>query len=101
MAEGRARHLKSDVTDPYSAGMEKHGLNPLAEKAMGAVGVDISREASKVVADLATRDFDRVVVVCGDAHETCACLPGKAQVVHVGFDDPPRLAAALDHTQKE
>ena len=30
MAEGWARHLKGDVIEPYSAGIEKHGMNPHA-----------------------------------------------------------------------
>ncbi len=93
MAEGWARHLKADVLEPFSAGIEKHGLNPLAVKAMAEVGVDISQPESKIVADLPTMDFDYVVTVCGHAHETCPYFPGKAKVIHLGFDDPPRLAA--------
>lgn len=34
MAEGWARHLKSGLVEPYSAGIETHGLNPLAVKVM-------------------------------------------------------------------
>jgi arsenate reductase (thioredoxin) len=92
MAEGWARHLKSDVIDPYSAGIETHGLNPNAVKVMAEAGVDISRHRSKNVADLKDVPFDYVVTVCGQAHETCPMFPGKAKIVHVGFDDPPRLA---------
>jgi len=36
MAEGWARHLKNDVLEPYSAGIETHGLNPNAVKVMAA-----------------------------------------------------------------
>lgn len=36
--------------------------------------------------------FDHVVTVCGQAHEPCALFPGRTNVIHVGFDDPPRLA---------
>ena len=36
--------------------------------------------------------FDYVVTVCGNAQESCPVFPGKTKVVHVGFDDPPRLA---------
>jgi arsenate reductase len=93
MAEGWARHLKGDVLEAFSAGIEKHGLNPLAVKAMADANVDISAHQSKVVADLPTTDFDYVVTVCGHAHETCPRFPGRAKVVHVGFDDPPKLAA--------
>lgn len=93
MAEGWARHLKGDAIDAYSAGIETHGLNPLAVKVMAEAGVDISRQRSKKVDELEAVDFDYVVTVCGHANESCPMwLSGKAKVVHVGFDDPPALA---------
>jgi len=33
-----------------------------------------------------------VVTVYGAAHEFCPVFSGQTKVVHVGFDDPPRLA---------
>lgn len=92
MAEGWARHLKADVIEAYSAGIEKHGLNPNAVKVMSEAGVDISQHRSKLLRDLEGVDFDYVVTVCGNAHESCPLFPGPTRVVHVGFDDPPRLA---------
>ena len=92
MAEGWARHLKGDVIEPYSAGIETHGLNPLAVKVMAEAGVDISAHRSKTVADVRGIAFDYVVTVCDHAHESCPLFPGKAKIVHAGFDDPPRLA---------
>lgn len=94
MAEGWARALKSDVIEPYSAGIEKHGMNPYAVKAMAEAGVDISGQYSKLVSELGDLDFDYVVTVCGNAHESCPVFSGRAKIVHAGFDDPPRLAAA-------
>ncbi len=103
MAEGWARHLKSDCIEPYSAGIETHGLNPNAVRVMAEAGVDISGHRSKHVADLKHVLFDYVITVCDHAHESCPLFAGRAKVVHVGFDDPPRLAkeakteqAALD-----
>lgn len=92
MAEGWARHLKSDCVEPYSAGIETHGLNPNAVKVMAEAGVDISGHYSKHLDELKDIDFDYVVTVCDSAHESCPMFPGKTKVVHVGFDDPPRLA---------
>ncbi|UCF36792.1 MAG: arsenate reductase ArsC [Acidobacteriota bacterium] len=92
MAEGWARHLKSATIEAYSAGIETHGMNPNAVKVMAEAGVDISSQHSKNVADLLEIPFDYVITVCGHAHETCPVFPGQATVVHVGFDDPPRLA---------
>jgi arsenate reductase len=93
MAEGWARHLKGDVIEPYSAGIATHGLNPDAVRVMAEAGVDISGQRSKHVDELRSIEFDLVVTVCGHAHESCPVFSGKARVIHVGFDDPPRLAA--------
>jgi len=92
MAEGWARHLKGDVIEAYSAGIETHGLNPNAVKVMAEAGVDISGHRSKLVDELKDVEFDYVVTVCDNAHEFCPLFPGKTKVVHVGFDDPPRMA---------
>ncbi len=92
MAEGWARKLKADLIDAYSAGVEPHGMNPRAVKAMAEAGVDVLGHTSKHVNELAEVPFDYVVTVCDHAHETCPVFPGRTKVVHVGFDDPPRLA---------
>jgi arsenate reductase len=92
MAEGWAKHLKSDAIDAYSAGTDPHGLNALAVKAMGEAGVDISAHTSKQPDDLGI-GFDFVVTVCDAANESCPAFPAKTRVVHVGFEDPPKLAA--------
>ena len=93
MAEGWARHLKGDQIEPYSAGIEAHGLNPDAVRVMAEAGVDISGQRSKHVDELRGIPFDYVITVCGHAHEHCPVFPGKAKIVNVSFDDPPRLAA--------
>jgi arsenate reductase len=92
MAEGWARNLKSDVINAYSAGIETHGLNPLAVKAMAEAGVDISNQKSQHIDEFKETKLDFVVTVCDRAAESCPIFPGKARVVHHGFDDPPRLA---------
>jgi arsenate reductase len=97
MAEGWARELKGNVIHAYSAGIETHGLNPRAVKVMAEAGVDISGQASKTVEDLKAVDFDYVITVCGHANETCPMwLQGRAKAIHVGFDDPPKLAETVE-----
>ena len=93
MAEGLARHRHGDAIHVASAGIEKHGLNPLAVRAMAEVGIDISGHTSKTVDDLGDAEFDLVITVCGHADETCPAFPGGTRVIHQGFDDPPKLAA--------
>jgi arsenate reductase len=91
MAEGWTRHLKGEWIEPYSAGIETHGLNPDAVRVMAEEGVNISRQHSKHVDELRGIDFDYVVTVCGHASENCPLFPGRTRVVHVGFNDPPSL----------
>ncbi len=107
MAEGWAKHLKSAEIDAYSAGIEKHGLNPRAVRVMAEAGVDIADHSSKTVDELPVQHFDYVITLCGHANETCPLFTGGARKIHVGFDDPPALAmnapteeAALSHYRR-
>jgi len=103
MAEGWAKALKSDVIDAYSAGVSPHGMNKLAIESMREVGVDITSHHSKHLNELLDAGvvFDVVVTVCGHANENCPIFPGKTRVVHVGFDDPPKLAKDAGATTDE
>ena len=96
MAEGWAKALKKEQIVAYSAGIKKHGLNPFAVKSMAEVGVDISKQESKLIDELPMKTFDWVITLCGHADETCPFFPSKR--IHVGFDDPPKLTehAATD-----
>jgi len=92
MAEGWARHLKGEVIDPYSAGIETHGLNESAVKVMAEAGVDISKQYSKHFDQLNDIQFDWVITVCDSGYESCPIFPGKVKRFHISFDDPPKLA---------
>jgi arsenate reductase len=93
MAEGWAHHLKGELLVAYSAGTHPKSLDPLAVQVMADVGIDLSTQRAKSLADVEHLPFDYVVTVCSEAHETCPVFPGRARVVHRSFDDPPRLAA--------
>lgn len=95
MAEGWVRALKADTIEAYSAGIEIHGLNPSAVRIMAEAGVDISKNLSQTIDEFRDAVLDVVITVCGHAHETCPWFPPKCRVIHVGFDDPPKLAKEL------
>ena len=101
MAEGWARQLKAGAIEAYSAGVEPCGLSHRAVEVMAEVGVDISGQRSKHVDELKGIEFDYVVTVCDHAHEHCPVFPGRTRVMHVGFDDPPRLAKDAKTEQEE
>jgi arsenate reductase len=92
MAEGWTRHLKNDQIKAYSAGVEPHGIDPRAVKVMAEVGIDISGQASKHVDTLQGIEFDYVITLCDQANESCPLFFGKTRRLHMGFDDPPKLA---------
>lgn len=99
MAEGWGKSLKSEKFNFFSAGTRKHGLNPFAVKVMSEVGVDISNHESNTTDELAPNIMDVVFTVCSDAHETCPIFPG-GRVIHVGFDDPPRLTKEMSDEEE-
>lgn len=88
IAEGWARHLKSDVIEPYSAGVSPGTLNTRAVNVMAEAGVDISAHRPKHVDALLGIDFDYVVTVCDNAREQCPVFPGRTRHIHKRFEDP-------------
>jgi arsenate reductase len=98
MAEGFGTHLKGSQYTFYSAGTKTHGLNPRAVQVMKEVGIDISTRTSKTP-DMIPQKMDVVFTVCSDAHDTCPFLPGVT-VIHVGFDDPPRLTKNMTNEEE-
>lgn len=100
MAEGLCRHFRGDLIESYSAGIERHGLNPLAVAVMLEIGIDISGHRSKTTDDLGSSEFDYVVTVCDHASENCPFFPAVTKVIHRGFDDPPKLAASAANEEE-
>lgn len=95
MAEAWARHLKGDLYEVFSAGIEAHGLNPNMVKVMAEAGIDVSGQTSDLVTRYLDAGLDVVVSVCGHADENCPVFPGQVRRVHRPFDDPPKLAREL------
>jgi len=100
MAEGFANNLKGDKIEAYSAGIEKHALNPNTVKVMAETDINISGHKSKHVRDILNIEFDYVVMVCDHASQNCPIFPGQTKVVHRGFDDPPILAQDAETEQE-
>jgi arsenate reductase len=93
MAEGWARALLGDRVEPYSAGTAPAPVDPRAIEVMREAGVDLSRHRSKPLDEVENTAFDWVITVCDRANARCPVFPGAVRRLHVGFDDPPRLAA--------
>ena len=89
-AEGFAKKYLSDRYVVYSAGMEAHGINPLAVKVMKEVGIDISSQTSDVIDKELFQNAHMIITLCDDAKESCPTIPSHVKHVHWGFDDPAK-----------
>jgi arsenate reductase len=88
MAEALLRQLGGPRFEPFSAGTEPKGVNPLTLRALAAAGIDASGARSKSVAEFLDEPFHYVVTVCDRARESCPLFPGSHEALHWGFDDP-------------
>jgi arsenate reductase (thioredoxin) len=93
MAEGWARTLWPRSIEPHSAGIEAHGLDPIAVRVMAESDVDISGQRSKPIRELRELDFDAVVTLSDRVRRLCPAFWTRARAIHVGLPSPPRLAA--------
>ena len=92
MAEGLLRHVGGTRYEVFSAGTKSVGVNPLAIEAMREVGIDISTQRSKSVAEFAGQEFTTVITVCDNAAEECPVFPGAPQRVHWSLRDPASVS---------
>lgn len=90
MAEGWAKKHLGDEWDVKSAGLEAHGLNPNAVKAMKETEIDISHQTSDVIDQEILNHADLIVTLCGHAADNCPVTPPHIKRVHWGFDDPAK-----------
>lgn len=90
MAEGYLRHFANGKADIYSAGVETHGVNPIAIAIMKEDGIDISNHFSNHIDEYSEIDFDFVITVCDNAKERCPFFPSKAKKFHHNFPDPAK-----------
>ncbi len=90
MAEGWGKKYLGEEWQVLSAGIEAHGVNPNAVKAMNEVGIDISNQTSDIIDPQILNNADFVVTLCGDAADKCPMTPPHIKRDHWGFDDPAK-----------
>lgn len=92
MAEGLLRHFWGERFEALSAGTEATRVHPQAVRTMAELGIDISGQRSKGLADLPSRRMDFVVTVCDRAREACPYVPARIRGLHASFDDPASMS---------
>lgn len=101
MAEGYLRYFAADKAEVYSAGIETHGVNPLAIAVMKEDGIDISQHSSNNINEYSNIEFDYVITVCDNAKEHCPYFPSKAQKFHHNFPDPSKVTGKNEEIQQK
>jgi arsenate reductase len=90
MAEGLARAIFGQHAQVASAGSQPTSVNPYAIAVMREIGVGISQQRSKCVADLPTdliERLDYVITLC--AEEICpVAMAPRAKRLHWPLPDP-------------
>ena len=94
MAEGLGREYLGEQWEVKSAGVEAHGLNPNAVKAMAEIGINISHQTSDIIDLEALNNADFIVTLCGDAADKCPITPPHIRRAHWGFDDPAKATGS-------
>ena len=101
MAEGYLKYFAADKAIVYSAGVETHGVNPLAIASMKEDGIDISGQTSNNIDEYLDIAFDIIITVCDHARERCPYIPGNARRFHHNFPDPARATGTPEDIMKQ
>lgn len=96
MAEGWAKKYLGNEWEVRSAGIEAHGLNPKAVKAMNEIGIDISNQKSEIIDTDYLNNATLAVTLCGDAADNCPVTPPHVKREHWGFNDPAKAVGTED-----
>ena len=88
MAEGYLRARYGDRYQAFSAGTVASTVNPLTDRVMDEIGIDISAQQSKELGVFIGEEMDVVVTVCDTAAATCPMFPGEKRTIHASFPDP-------------
>lgn len=100
LAEGYLRHFAGGEAEVYSAGVERHGVNPRAIQSMAADGIDISSHTSNLMDEYLAIGFDFVITVCDNARERCPYFPSSARKFHHNFPDPAKATGTEEEIRQ-
>ena len=91
MAEGILKSVAGESLNVQSAGSNPAGyVHPLAIKALGEIGIDISSNSSKHMNEFLDQNVETVITVCGNADQACPLYPGQVNRFHWPFFDPAK-----------
>ena len=99
IAEAYLRYFADGQAEIYSAGIETHGLNPLAVSTMKEDGFDISNHTSNNIAEYKGIECDLILTVCDHAKENCPYFPSQVKRFHQNFPDPAKAKGTVEEIE--
>ena len=96
IAHGYLQFFGGNNVEVYGAGVEMHGVNPIAIGVMAEDGVDISKHTSNLIDEYMKIDFDLILTVCDSAKESCPYFPSTAKTIHYSFEDPAKVSGTAN-----
>ena len=101
MAEGYLKFYTQSGAEIYSAGLESHGINPYAIKAMEEDSIDISGQHSKPIRVFRGRHFDYLVTVCDEATHSLLRDITYGEKIHFSIPDPAAFEGGSEEKLEE
>ncbi len=101
IAHGYLAEMTKGKANVYSAGVETHGVNPIAIAIMKEDSIDIANHTSNNITEYFEVDFDYVITVCDNAKERCPYFPTKALKFHYNFPDPAKATGTEEEIMNE
>jgi arsenate reductase len=96
MAEGLLNALGAGKWKAQSGGVFPSYVHPLAIRAMGEVGIDISQQTSKSMNQFLKKAFDYIITLCDEAARSCPTFPGQSKRLHWPLEDPAAAIGTIE-----
>src|SRR4030042_4728309 len=96
MAEGLLKALGSREWKARSGGIFPSYVHPLAIRAMGEIGIDISKQTSKSIDRFVKKKFNYIITLCDAAAKSCPHFPGAGKRYHWPFEDPAAVIGTVE-----
>ena len=99
IAEGLLRHMGGDDYRVWSAGNQPQPIHPETIAVLKELGVNISGQYSKHIADLNDQPFDDVITVCDRVREACPTYEFCNPTIHWSIPDPTAIPDPVERNQ--
>jgi arsenate reductase (thioredoxin) len=100
MAEAFTRFFSSNQVVAVSTAVHSAESDPIVGEVMNEVGIDISTQHSKEIADVFKEHFSYVVTVCDASTERFPVWPFSRNIIHWSHIDPERVNDSV-HQKRE